>query len=229
MSFVHSLRLKEVEDKSSYPFTIPIIQNLKILKFHPLVTFFTGENGSGKSTLIEALATKLNFNPEGGSKYVRFATKHSHSSLHEHIRVHKNHIFPKNSFFLRSENFYNIATIYEQYDQQSLHEKSHGESFLHIFLHRFGKNGLYILDEPESALSPTAQMAFLSRIHELVKQNCQFIIATHSPMLISYPNSFIYECQKGELSLVKYEESELYRTTKYFLQNYEKMHKELFK
>ncbi len=235
---------KDIERQNEYPFNIPIIKALKKLEFHENVTFIIGENGSGKSTLLEALAIKMGFNPEGGTKNFNFSTRESHSELFKYLRIHKHHIPPENHFFLRAESYFNVATkieiedkeVYEfyvppiinSYGGKSLHEQSHGESFFSLFLNRFGENGLYILDEPEAALSPNRQMAMLARIDQLIKQNCQFIIATHSPILLSYPNALIYELRDGKIEKVKYEESELFITTKYFINNYQKMHKELF-
>ncbi len=229
---------KDIERQNEYPFNIPIIKALKKLEFHENVTFLIGENGSGKSTLLEALAIKMGFNPEGGTKNFNFSTRESHSSLFKYLKIHKHHIHPENHFFLRAESYFNVATevdildkiepLLHYYGGKSLHEQSHGESFFSLFIHRFGENGLYILDEPEAALSPNRQMAMLARMHQLIKQNCQFIIATHSPILLSYPNALIYELRDKKIEKVKYEESELFITTKYFINNYQKMHKGLF-
>ena len=233
---------KDQIDANSYLLSVDAIKATKEVIFHPNVTFIVGENGSGKSTLLEALAVKTGFNPEGGTKFLNFSTRDSHSDLHEYLNVHKNHIHPKNHFFLRAESFYNVATRIDEADKddsrhipllplyggKSLHDQSHGESFFSLFIHKFGENGLYILDEPEAALSPNRQMAMLSRMHELVSQNCQFIIATHSPILLSYPDAWIYEISDDRLTKVDYEDTEIYTTTKYFLNHYKSMHEKLF-
>lgn len=239
--FVYSVTLiKDAINYDVYPFNTPIIKSFEKLEFHPNITFIVGENGSGKSTILEALAVKMGFNPEGGTKNFNFSTHASHSELYKHLKVHKHHIHPDNHFFLRAESFYNVATnideidkngstpLLPQYGGKSLHEQSHGESFFSLFLHRFGSNGLYILDEPEAALSPNRQMAMLAKMNQLVHQNCQFIIATHSPILLSYPNALIYEIDANGFSKVKYEETEIYTTTKYFLNHHQKVIGDLF-
>lgn len=235
MQYLYSITLDlQTSDRVDYPFNLPIVQKMNVLNFHPNVTFIVGENGSGKSTLLEALAIKMGFNPEGGTKFINFSTRESHSDLYHYLRLHKYHQHPENHFFLRAESFYNVATTIDNvfathnYGGKSLHEQSHGESFFSLFTHRFGPNGLYILDEPEAALSPNRQMALLARMHQLIQQNCQFIIATHSPILLSYPDALIYEISERGMDTVNYEESDLYMTTKYFLDNYKKIHKELF-
>jgi predicted ATPase len=210
---------------------------LETLELHPKVTFLVGENGSGKSTLLEAIAVSLGFNPEGGTKNFRFGTRRSHSELHEFIRVGKGFRRPKDGFFLRAESFFNVATEIENLDAEpsfgppvinsyggrSLHEQSHGESFLALMMNRFSGDGIYILDEPEAALSPQRQLSVLSRIHDLVNTNSQFIIATHSPLLMAYPESWIYSCSASGLSRVSYYDTEHYQVTRDFLANPERM------
>ena len=241
--FIYSAKLnRDSITGSAYPFDIPIVQTFDKLDFHPDVTFIVGENGSGKSTILEALAVKMGFNPEGGTKNFNFSTRPSHSDLYKYLTIHKHHMHPENHFFLRAESFFNVATNIDEVDKngysnrsllplyggKSLHEQSHGESFFSLFLYRFGSNGLYLLDEPEAALSPNRQMAMLAKIHQLIGQNCQFVIATHSPILLSYPNAIIYEIDENGFSQVEYEETEIYTTTKYFLNHYKTMHKQLF-
>jgi len=229
------LRNDKITSFDRYPFCLPIVKGLKGMKFHPNVTFIVGENGSGKSTLLEAIAVAYGFNPEGGTKNFNFSTASTHSDLHDFIRIVKGVKRPRNGFFLRAESLYNVASnidkldkdfcgpkIIDSYGGRSLHEQSHGESFLAIFMNKFLGNGLYILDEPEAALSPTRQMTLISRMHELVENGSQFIIATHSPIIMAYPNSIIYEV-KEELKVVKYEETEHYQVTKAFLNNTQKM------
>jgi predicted ATPase len=238
-NFLLSMALKEekIEDFQEYPFSLPAVKNLDRTLFHPHVTYIVGENGSGKSTLLEALAITQGFNPEGGTVNFTFSTRPSHSKLHEYLRVAKSYKKPQTGFFLRAESFFNVATEIENLDKESsfgdkiinsygsisLHEQSHGEAFFSLMKHRFGRDGLYILDEPEAALSPNRQMAMISLIHQLVKKGSQFIIATHSPILLSYPNSTIYEIQEDGLNKVTYEETDTFKVSKRFLNDYEKM------
>lgn len=232
---------EKVPSFSAYPFSLPAVRELRKIEFHPKVTFIIGENGTGKSTLLEAIAVAWGFNAEGGSKNFRFSTRSSHSELHEHIRLAKTFRRPKDGFFLRAESFFNVATSIEQMDAEpafsppiinsfggrSLHEQSHGESFLTLLTKRFGAEGLYILDEPEAALSPTRQMAALRRIHELVREGSQFIIATHSPILMAYPDARIFLIDEGKMRTVAYTETEHFSVAKSFLNNHQKMVAEL--
>lgn len=232
-----TLKRSEVSSFDEYPFCLDAVRNFDFLKLHPKVTYFIGENGSGKSTLLEAIAVYLGFNPEGGTKNFNFGTRESHSSLHEYLRVGRGIIRPRDGFFLRAESFFNLATnieildaehgagppVISYYGGKSLHEQSHGESFLALMTNRFGGEGIYILDEPEAALSPQRQLAVLSRIHDLVKDNSQFIIATHSPILMAYPDSTIYLCGPEGINETTYEETEHYQVTRDFLMNRERM------
>ena len=182
----------KVESFQQFPFYLQAVRYLNDLEFHPHVTFIVGENGSGKSTLLEAIAIAWGFNAEGGSKNFNFATHSTHSDLHKYLRLSKGISRAKDGYFLRAESFYNVASEVgklgvDGYGDKALHSQSHGESFMALVLNRFRGNGLYILDEPEAALSPTRQMALISRIHDLVKQNSQFIISTHSPILWPIP------------------------------------------
>jgi len=246
--FVQSIQLKrsEIESFDPYPFNLPIVKSLDRLPLHPQVTYIIGENGSGKSTLLEAVAVALGFNPEGGSKNVRFGTRDSHSPLHKYLRIAKGVKRPKDGYFLRAESFFNVATELERLDQNddydryvpppltpayggvSLHEQSHGESFFALMTARFRGNGLYILDEPESALSPQRQLAVLARMHELIQKKSQFIIATHSPILMAYPSALIYACTGNGITPVKYDDTEHVRVTRDFLTSPERMLRELF-
>ncbi|RBL91135.1 AAA family ATPase [Chitinophaga flava] len=232
-----SLKEDKIPSSRNYPFNIPALRNFSTLKFHPKVTYLSGENGMGKSTLIEAIAVACGFNPEGGSKNFNFSTRGSHSVLHQYLTIARAPGTPKDGFFLRSESFFNVATNIEKLDKEaeagtpiiksyggrSLHEQSHGESFWALFMKRFGGNGLYILDEPEAALSPTRQMAMLSRMHDLVQQDSQFIIATHSPIVMAYPHATIYELTENGIRKTTYTETENYKISHQFLNNYEQL------
>lgn len=225
------LERREGWDEARYPFNLPVVRNLDELTFHPKVTFLVGENGSGKSTLIEALAVAWGFNAEGGSKNFRFDTRASHSELHRFVRPIRSTKRAKDGYFLRAESYFNVATQIEDLDREpglgariidshggaSLHEQSHGESFFALLEHRFRGQGLYILDEPEAALSPSRQLSFLARLHELVGQGSQFIIATHSPIILAYPQAWIYQTSPRGLERIDYEDSDHYQVTRNFL------------
>ena len=217
-----------IKSFSKYPYCLPAVKALSVLEFHPKVTYIVGENGSGKSTILEAIAVAYGFNPEGGTKNFNFLTRNTHSDLYENLKLVKGVKRPEDGFFLRAESFYNLATNIDEIDAigsyggLSLHSQSHGESFLSVMRSRFKGNGLYILDEPEAALSPARQMSMLVIMHELIKKNSQFIIATHSPILMSYPDSIIYELSDGYKE-VNYKDTEHYKLTKAFLEKPEKM------
>lgn len=223
---------KELCREDSYLSDIPAIRHLDELPLRKPVTFFVGENGSGKSTLLEAIALAAGFNAEGGSKNFRFSSKDTHSSLHTLLTLRKRIPYPKDGFFLRAESFYNVASevdrLYENdslasYGGKSLHAQSHGESFMSLLLYRLYGQGLYLLDEPEAALSPSRQLAMLSRIHQLVQAHSQFIIATHSPILMAYPESEILLLQEGAPRVIAYKDTEHYEITRSFLENPERM------
>ncbi|MBQ3088151.1 MAG: AAA family ATPase [Clostridia bacterium] len=224
--------------KNSYLNNLPIIKYLSKtggLTFNSNVTFFVGENGTGKSTLLEAIAVAYGFNAEGGSQNFTFTTNDTHSELFKHIEIGKR-AFAKDGFFLRAESLYNVATniddmdkepsfdpqIIEGYGGVSLHNQSHGESFLAIVQNRFFGNGLYILDEPEAALSPMRLLTLMAEINTLVNKDSQFIIATHSPILMAFPNAQILEFSESGVKEVSYNDTEHYKVTKSFLENPEK-------
>jgi predicted ATPase len=219
-----------IADSSRYPYSLPAFRSLETLAFHPKVTFLIGENGSGKSTLLEAVAVAWGLNPEGGSRNFNFATRASHSLLGDCIRLARPPSTPRDSYFLRAESFYNVATEIERLDEgsgalmdayggRSLHEQSHGESFFALFQHRFGSNGLYLMDEPEAALSPTRQIHFLGLMHDYVKSGCQFVVATHSPIILAYPEATIYHLGEAGMHQIAYTDTEHYLVTRGFLTN----------
>jgi len=227
----------KIQSPVAFPFSIPAIGGIDELAFEQPVTLFIGENGSGKSTLLEAIAMASGLNPEGGSRNFRFSTRASHSGLHEYLRLVRSPRRVRDRYFLRAESYYNLATEIEALDSEpyggskiinsyggtSLHEQSHGESFFALFMNRLHGDGLYILDEPEAALSPSRQLSFLSRLHELVAQGSQFLIATHSPILMAYPKSAIYLMADGPPQLIAYRDTEHFRVTRNFLNRTERM------
>ncbi|NYF25282.1 AAA family ATPase [Sporosarcina sp. JAI121] len=235
--FLKKITLLHEEDKTKelYPFSIPSIQSMSELDITKSVTFFVGENGSGKSTLLEGIADLCGFNSAGGGRNNTYDVEASESVLSEHLRLSW---MPKvtNGFFLRAESFYHFAShidnlgpaVLESYGGKSLHEQSHGESFLSLFLNRFNGKAIYLLDEPEAALSPQRQLTFLRIMHDLVREeNCQFIIATHSPIILGYPDATILSFDGGKIKETQYEMTEHYQITKYFLDHREKFLKDI--
>jgi predicted ATPase len=202
------------------------------MELHPHVTFLVGENGSGKSTLVEALAVASKLNPEGGGKLLRFTTRKAHSDLHERLALERSEVGPMNAFFLRAESVFNLATAIETggpigaredvYDRP-LHEQSHGESFLDIAVNRLGPRGLYFLDEPEAALSVAGQLALMRRIHELVLDHSQLVIATHSPILLGYPDALILELSDDGVRTIDYDEAPQVELTRSFLDDRQRL------
>ena len=231
-AYVRSVELlrDKVPDFKKYPFNIPAVRHLESLPLHPKVTFFVGENGSGKSTLVEGIAVAAGFNAEGGSRNFNFATRRSESELHHCLRLVRGARRPKTGYFLRAESFFNVASEIEKNDDALVghggvhhHEKSHGEAFLALVQHRFYANGLYVLDEPEAALSPQRQLALLKHIDDLVqRKGSQLIIATHSPLVLAYPEALIYSLDGNKgLEAVAYEQTEHFALTRDFLSNRE--------
>ncbi len=209
-------------DAGRYPFAIPAIRALTTLELDPHVTLFAGENGSGKSTLVEAIAVAAGFNAEGGSRNMRHATRESHSELHRHLHLVHDGAGMPDGWFLRAESFYNLATHVEQlgvtgYGDVPLHEQSHGESFLSVVLERFGGRGLYILDEPEAALSVRGQLALMRRMHELAAAGSQFVVSTHSPVLLAYPGARVYVLDEHGIAETPWQETEVVELTRSFL------------
>ncbi len=242
MEYLKEIYKINIEDFEEYSYlrNIPSLKSFQGIKIEKPVTFFVGENGSGKSTLLEAIAIALGLNPEGGSKNFNFATKETHSELGKLLEIARGSRREEDGFFLRAESFYNLATeveelassgftnFYDSYGGKSLHDQSHGESFRSLILNRFRSRGIYLLDEPEAALSPTSQMSLLCIIDELVKKDTQFIIASHSPIILAYPNADIYEFSEAGIEKKSYKETESYSVTKAFLDDPERMMNFLF-
>lgn len=238
-AFVRSVELLAPdtgEERRGHPWDLPVIVALAdSLRLDPKVTYLIGENGTGKSTLIEAIAVAAGMNPEGGSRHFSYATRDSHSRLWQSLRLVRGARRPRSEFFLRAESFFTAATYIESlegglapYGGRSLHEQSHGESFLAVMLNRFGPNGFYLLDEPEAALSTQNCLTLLRRVHELVEAGSQFVIATHSPLVLAYPSATIYCCDDEGLERVAYEDAEPVRLTQSFLAGRARFIAELF-
>jgi len=221
-----SIRPDAEIDFDAYPFTIPAVRELGHLELHPDVTFFVGENGAGKSTVLEGIALALGYSPEGGTRNFQLSTAQSESSLHDVLRLARSFRKPRDGYFLRAESFYNVATFMDDvgyldgYGGKSLHARSHGEAFMALLTHKFRGRGLYLMDEPEAALSPNRQLAALTAIHQLVQDESQFIIATHSPILLSYPHAKILQFDGTGITEVAFEDTEHYTVTRDFLNNY---------
>lgn len=242
--FLHSISFEHemVEDWDVHPFAVPAIRSLRKLELHPKVTFFIGENGSGKSTLLEAIAEKLGFRFSGGSR-VESVFKHDYASpLTPRLRLTRTSNRPMDGFFLRAESFYNWATELDEleasphcggvlmsYGGKSLHAQSHGESFLNLLTQRIDGHGIYLFDEPEAALSPQRQLSMLVRLHDLVDEFSQFIIATHSPLIMSYPDAWIYQFGPDGIQRVDYENTEHYQITRGFMRDHKGMLKRLLR
>ena len=237
--YISSVLFNDSIEESSYLNGLPVIKYLREtghLDFSSDVTFFVGENGTGKSTLLEAIAVAYGFNAEGGSKNFTFSTNPTHSELFKYLQIGKKG-YAKDGFFLRAESLYNVATsiddmdkgpsfdplVIESFGGVSLHNQSHGESFLSIVQNRFFGNGLYILDEPEAALSPMRLLTLIAEMSELVKKNSQFIIATHSPILMAFPNAEILEFSQNGINSVNYKDTDHFQITKRFLDDPDKM------
>ena len=242
--YIRAVRLKRDEIPfGEFPFTLPFVRNLHELELHPNITYVVGENGMGKSTLLEAIAIAYGFNPEGGTLNFNFSSFDSHSELDAYIRLVKGTDRARDHFFFRAESFYNVASNIEELDQGppydrkvidsyggvSLHEQSHGESFFAVFRERFQGNGLYILDEPEAALSPLRQISLLARINELIKEGSQFIISTHSPIIMAHPLSKIIQITEDGIHETTLEETDHYTIMKQFFDDRDRLLHHLFR
>lgn len=238
--FVHAIRLRdlrpEIEETSDYSSNLPALQGLERLELHPRVTFLVGENGSGKSTLVEAIAVAMKLNAEGGGhlQQFSFSTRSSHSLLHRRLELERAKLRPLNSFFLRAESVFNLATAVENNGmqnvfQQPLHEQSHGESFLDIAVNRLGPRGFYVFDEPEAALSVNGQLALMRRMHELVAEHSQFVVATHSPILLGYPDATILELSENGIRELAFDDAPQVELTRSFLDDPERFLRHLLR
>ena len=235
--FVHAVRIlprRLDDDERDYTDELPAFAAGDRIELDPQVTFLVGENGSGKSTLVEAMAVASKLNPEGGGRTYQFsfATRATHSGLHRRLELERAPVAPLNGFFLRAESVFNLATAVEgsaMHDvfQRPLHEQSHGESFLDIAVNRLGPRGLYFFDEPEAALSVNGQLALMRRIYELVQEHSQFVVATHSPILMGYPNATILELGDDGIRTVAYEETQQVGLTRSFLEDPERFLRQL--
>lgn len=235
-----SLHADRVRSWEEYPFTVPAVRSLgqEMIRFHPQCTFFIGENGSGKSTVLEALAELESFHPSGGTRNFNFDSRDTgeEKQLKWALSIGRGPMgkLRRDGFFFRAESFFNVATYIEQleanlpperrlYGDKSLHHQSHGESFLTIFAERLTGGGLYLFDEPEAALSPQRQLSFLAAMHGWIQNEAQLVIATHSPIIMAYPNAWIYEFSEQGIRRIEYQETEHYKVTHAFMTRTEKM------
>jgi predicted ATPase len=235
-----TLLRERIEDWTVYPFCVPTIASLPEINLDSRIVFFAGENGSGKSTLLEAIASHYGFAPEGGNRSFSSNTTESNQST-DPLRKALRLSFDKRTgegFFLRAESFFNTATeldalgpeVLEYYGGQSLHSRSHGETFFTLLEHKFTRNGLFLLDEPEAALSPQRQLSFLILIHDTLRRykDAQFIISTHSPVLLGYPGAQILSFDEGQLHQIDYEETAPMQIVRRFVNDRDSFLQELF-
>ena len=231
--YITGLKIKwDKIERGSYLRKIAAIKSLDELTFKSPVTFFVGENGSGKSTLLEAVAVAYGFNPEGGTRNYHFSTYQDVSELEEAIRLVKGYRKRNSGYFFRAESFFNVATVTNlQYNDDGrlpdYHAQSHGESFL-SFLQDEAREGVYLMDEPEAALSPQRQLTLMLHIHSMALEGSQFIIATHSPILLGMPEARILSFTDEGIHPIRYEDTESYQITKLFLEQRESLLNKLF-
>jgi predicted ATPase len=236
----------KVEDWSVYPFNVPAIHSLSSLDLSSRICFFAGENGSGKSTLLEAIAAHYGFGPEGGTRNFRYSSTDSNLST-DRLRAALRLSFDKRTgtgYYLRAESFFNTATVIDRLDSEpaaappisksyggtSLHDRSHGETFFTLLDLKFRRNGLFLLDEPEAALSPQRQLSFLLLMHDTLRKykGAQFIISSHSPLLLGYPGALIYGFDGGQVRKIEYEDLESVQIVRRFLNHRENFLSRLF-
>jgi len=237
-ALLRDVRLDEgrIPDPQAFPFALPAVKALSEgLSFHPQVTFLIGENGSGKSTILEALAAKLDLDAEGGDTVMTFVEHNADTPLHEALVLARGPRSPSMRYFLRAESFFNVAQHVDAHENalkahggRPLHGMSHGESFLTLVLERFYPDGIFLLDEPEAAMSPQGCLTLLRRIRELALEGAQFVIATHSPLLLAYPDATIYELGDDGIEPVDYQDTDHYRLTRAFLEAPERFLRQLF-
>lgn len=217
-AYLRGIELAGDAPDGEYPFDIPAVRALRDgIELAP-VTVLVGDNGSGKSTLTEAIAVRAGFNAEGGSRHLRFETTATHSELHRHLtwRFARQ---PPYGWFLRAETFYGMATAGAHIERfGDFHSRSHGESFLDLLASRFAGAGLYVLDEPESALSFGGQLQLLRIIHDGVAAGSQFVVATHSPILMRAPGARIYVLDAGGIHQSAWEDLDVVSFWRRFLE-----------
>jgi len=229
---------ERVEDWTAYPFSVPTIASLPEISIHSRIAFFAGENGTGKSTLLEAIAAHYGFGHEGGNRdFSSDTTEHNRSTdpLAKALRLS----FDKRTgagFFLRAESFFNTASVIDNlglqsYGGRSLHAQSHGESFFTLLLHKFQRNGFFLLDEPEAALSPQRQLAFLILLHDTVREypDAQFLISTHSPILLATPGAQILSFDNGVIHPIAYEDTPAFQITRRIMNDHKSFVNELLR
>ncbi|MBQ6562361.1 MAG: AAA family ATPase [Clostridia bacterium] len=230
--FIRNIRIDwETIPKDSYLRTIPSLYGIESLHFTHPVTFFSGENGTGKSTLLEAIALASGFNEEGGTRNYHFSSYDDVSELWHSLKLIKSVQKMHGGYFFRAESFFNVASVttmeYNDGTMPDYHAESHGESFLH-FLQNAWQNGLYIMDEPEAALSPQRQLSLMMYIHEMANKGSQFIIATHSPILLGTPDAQILAFDHHGIHPSEWEDTESYRITKLFLEDRSRLLEKMF-
>lgn len=233
-----TLLRERVDDWSVYPFSVPTIRALQELHLHSRICFFTGENGTGKSTLLEAIASHYGFGPEGGNRNFSSDTTESNQSTKSLVNALRLSFDKRTGagFFLRAESFFNTASaidnlgVQDAYGGHSLHAQSHGESFFSLLTRKFQRNGLFLLDEPEAALSPQRQLSFLVLIHDTLRRykDAQFIISTHSPILLGYPKAQIISFDEGQLQEITYEQTAPLQIMRRFVNDRDSFVQELF-
>ena len=216
--------------KKGYPFNLSVFRETRGITFHSRVTFFIGENGTGKSTLMEALAHKCGIHIWRGMERKRFEANPYEEALHRFIAVEWADGVVPGSFF-SSGIFRNFAQsldewaaasskILDYFGGKSLLTQSHGQSLMSFFKARYRIKGLYLLDEPETALSPRTQLELLTLLRDMSKAgHAQFIIATHSPILMACPGAHIYSFDSSPIKLVEYEDTEHYQVYKDFMED----------